>query len=90
MSETNPKVVERLAEDYQRQQALFSAQPAIVQRFLEGQAQIIADALVSKTSQIRFALPDRVVTQIIQVGQNRTITIPEAQRQRFRRQPRHT
>jgi len=73
--------VPHLTQEYETQKTLFENQPAIVQRFLEGQAQIIADALVSKTSQIRFALPDRVVTQIIQVGQNGTITIPEAQRQ---------
>ena len=73
--------VPHLTQEYETQKALFENQPAIVQRFLEGQAQIIADALVSKTSQIRFALPDRVVTQIIQVGQNGAITIPEAQRQ---------
>jgi len=74
-------IVPHLTQEYETQKALFENQPAIVQRFLEGQAQIIADALISKTSQIRFALPDRVVTQIIQVGQNGTITIPEAQRQ---------
>jgi len=74
-------MIPHLIKEYEQQKVLFESQPAIVQRFLEGQAQIIADALVSKTSQIRFALPDRVVTQIIQVGQNGTITIPEAQRQ---------
>jgi len=45
MSETNPKqtfLSERLTEEYERQQALFSAQPAIVQRFLEAQAKQIA------------------------------------------------
>lgn len=61
-------MVPHLTQEYEQQKALFETQPAIVQRFLEGQAQIIADALVSKTSQIRFALPDRVVTQIIQIG----------------------
>jgi hypothetical protein len=73
--------VPQLTQEYEAQKALFENQSAIVQRFLEGQAQVIADALISKTSQVRFALPDRVVMQIIQVGQNGTITIPEAQRQ---------
>jgi hypothetical protein len=73
--------VPHLTQEYEVQKALFENQPAIVQRFLESQAQVIADALISKTSQVRFSLPDRVVTQIIQVGQNGTITIPEAQRQ---------
>lgn len=70
--------VPHLTQEYEYQKTLFENQPAIVQRFLEGQAQFIADALISKTSQARFTLPDRVVTQI---GQEGVITIPEAQRQ---------
>jgi hypothetical protein len=73
--------VPQLTQEYEYQQALFANQPAIVQRFLEGQAQSIADALISRTSQARFTLPDRVVTQIAQIGQEGMITIPEAQRQ---------
>jgi len=74
-------IVSHLKQEYETQKALFENQPVIVQRFLEGQAQSIADALMSKTSQARFALPDHVVMQITQVGRNGTITIPEAQRQ---------
>jgi hypothetical protein len=70
--------VNHLQQEYKNQKALFENQPAIVQHFLEGQAQVIADALVSKTSQVRFTLPDRVATQI---GQDEVIAIPEAQRQ---------
>jgi len=70
-----------LTQEYERQKTLFESQPVIVQRFLESQAQAIADALISKTSQVRFALPDRVVTKVTQIGQNGTITIPAAQRQ---------
>jgi len=73
--------VHHLKQEYETQKALFENQPAIVQRFLESQAQVIADALISKTSQVRFTLPDRVVTQLTQIGQDGTITIPEAQRQ---------
>jgi hypothetical protein len=73
--------VNHLQKEYEAQKILFESQPVIIQRFLEGQAQVIADALISKTSQARFTLPDRVVTQITQIGQNGTITIPEAQRQ---------
>lgn len=74
-------MVPHLTQEYEHQKTLFENQSAIVQRFLEGQAQTIADALISKTSQVRFILPDRVVTQITQVGRNGTITIPESQRQ---------
>ena len=73
--------VHHLQQEYEIQKVLFENQPAIVQRFLESQAQVIADALISKTSQVRFTLPDRVVTKITQIGQDGTITIPEAQRQ---------
>jgi hypothetical protein len=37
--------------------------------------------LISKTSQVRFSLPDRVVARITQINQDGAIAIPEAQRQ---------
>ncbi len=73
--------VPHLTQEYEAQKALFESQTVIVQRFLEGQVQVIADALISKTSQVRFALPDRVATQIIRSGQDGTVVVPEAQRQ---------
>jgi hypothetical protein len=74
-------MVPHLIKEYEQQKALFESQPAIVQRFLESQAQIIAGALISKTSQARFSLPDRVVTHISKNGGNGAVNIPEAQRQ---------
>ncbi len=50
-----------LRETYGAQQALFEAQPAYLQRFLETQARMLAEALIQGTSQVRFQLPDRVV-----------------------------
>jgi hypothetical protein len=83
MLETNPKfLAERLAEDYQRQQALFSAQPAIVQRYLETQGKQIAQAVVDGDPQIHFSLPDRVVCTIENVDQPALVTIPQGQRAR--------
>ncbi len=83
MLETNPKfLAERLIEDYQRQQALFSAQPAIVQRYLETQGKQIAQAVVDGESQISFSLPDRVVCTIENVDQPALVTIPHNQRAR--------
>jgi len=76
---TNNKVP-HLAQEYEHQKALFENQPTIIQRFLEGQAPVVADALISKTSQVRFILPDRVVTQITRAGQEGTIAVPEMQR----------
>jgi hypothetical protein len=70
--------VHHLQQEYEFQKKLFENQPAIVQRFLESQAQVIANALVTKTSQVRFTLPDRVAAQI---DLNETLAIPEAQRE---------
>ncbi len=74
-------MVPHLRQEYKNHQALFENQPAVIQRFLESQAQIIAEALITKMAQVHFSLPDRVVTPISQVGQAGTITIPEAERQ---------
>src|SRR5215208_5883547 len=83
MLETNPKfLAERLAEDYERQQALFSAQPPIVQRYLETQGKQIAQAVVHGSSQINFSLPDRVVCTLEDVDQPALVTIPQNQRAR--------
>ena len=70
-----------LQQEYENQKTLFDSQPVIIQRFLEGQAQLIAQVLITKMPQVRFSLPDRVVTQLLQAGQAGTITIPEAERQ---------
>src|SRR5512139_3022739 len=83
MLETNPKfLAERLTEDYKRQQALFSAQPAIVQRYLETHGRQIAQAVVDGAAQISFSLPDRVICTIENVEQPALVTIPQNQRNR--------
>lgn len=74
-------IVPQLQQEYETQKKLFESQPAILQHFLEGQAQFIADALIKKTAQTRFALPDRVVTQFSQNGKDSTTIIPESERQ---------
>jgi hypothetical protein len=81
MSETNPKyLLERLVEECDRQQTLFSAQPAIVQRYLETQGKQIAQAVVDGDSQVSFSLPDRVVCTLENVDQPALVTIPQNQR----------
>lgn len=83
MSETNPKFLsERQAEEYERQQALFSAQPAIVQRFLETQGKRIAQAVVDGDTQVNFSLPDRVAYTLEHGDQPALVTIPQNQRTR--------
>jgi hypothetical protein len=81
MSETNPNLLsDRLVEECKRQQALFSAQPAIVQRFLEVQGKQIAEAIVEGDSQVHFSLPDRIVCTLENVDQPALVTIPQNQR----------
>jgi hypothetical protein len=69
-----------LKQEYESQRALFEHQPAILQRFLESQAGFIAEALITKQVQVRFSLPDRVVTQFFPAGRAVTIAIPAQQR----------
>jgi hypothetical protein len=83
MSETNPKqsfLSERLTEEYERQQALFSAQTGIVQRFLEAQGKQIAEGIVEGALQLRFSLPDRVVMSPENLEHPAVVTIPQKQR----------
>ena len=81
MPETNTKFLsDGLSEEYERQQTLFEAQPAILQRFLEAQGKQIAEALMDGASQVRFSLPDRVVCTLEQLQQPALVTIPQNQR----------
>ena len=75
-----PMPASHLRQEYEQSRALFEIQPAIIQHFVESQARSIADALVSRAFQVQFSLPDRVVMSVKQVGQNATVTIPDAQR----------
>ena len=74
-------VVPQLQHEFESQKQLFECQPVIVQRFMEGQAQFIADGLISKKSRVQFSLPDRVSVKLSHVNEIGTIMIPEAQRQ---------
>lgn len=58
-----PHAVDPLRGEYAGWQALFEAQPGLVQRFIEAQGRVVAEALTRKeaSSQLRFTLPDRVV-----------------------------
>jgi hypothetical protein len=76
---TNP--VSYLRDELERQKALFDAQPAIVQRFLEAQAQRLADASLGDASQVRFTLPDRVVGKVPQNGEMAQMLIPAGMRE---------
>jgi len=83
MSQTNLNqsfLSERLTEEYKFQHALFLAQPAIIQRFLEAQGKHIAEALVEGKPQVRFSLPDRVSFPLEKGQSPALVTIPQSQR----------
>jgi hypothetical protein len=69
----------QLRQDYDAQQALFNAQSTLVQRFLQLQAQHIAEALLQRSSPIRFTLPDQVVNPAN--GSQPLIVLPEQRSQ---------
>src|SRR5664279_3555558 len=68
--------VSQLRDEFGEKQALFNTQPAIIQRFIEAQARQIADALTEHRPQARFTLPDRIVTEMPQIDQPATISVP--------------
>jgi hypothetical protein len=71
----------RLREEFSQKQALFSAQPVIVQRFIEAQARQVAEALIERHPQVKFTLPDRVVAEVPQMDQPAMITVPAGARE---------
>src|SRR5512145_1506961 len=69
-----------LQQEYEHQKQLFESQPVIVQRFLEGQAQFVADALITKKSHVQFSFPDHVTAKPSRANKVQMFTIPAAQR----------
>lgn len=74
----NPVV--HLRNEYERQQALFLAQPIIVQRFIESQALRLADAVANNARQVRFTLPDQVTAKVPYSGEMAAMLVPAQMR----------
>ena len=74
----NPVV--HLRNEYERQQALFLAQPIIVQRFIESQAQHLAEAVTNNARQARFTLPDQVTAKVPYSGEMAAMLVPAQMR----------
>lgn len=72
-----------LKQECDQHQALFAAQPPIIQRFLEAQARQLAEAITQGLSQTRFTLPDRVVLEATGAGAGTLATIPPDTREQF-------
>jgi hypothetical protein len=79
ISIANPVV--HLRDGYERQQALFHAQPTIIQRFFESQAQRLAEAVTNNARQVRFTLPDRVTAKVPQSGEMAEMLVPAQMRE---------
>ncbi len=80
MTETSSPT-SHLRIEFQEKQAVFNAQTAIVQRFIEAQARNIADALIEHRPQARFTLPDRIVSEIPKIDQPASMTVPPESRE---------
>ncbi len=65
-----------LQQEYETRRTLFQAQPPMVQRFLEGQARQLAEAVVQHLPQARFTLPDKVVIEVPADGEGRPVSVP--------------
>lgn len=94
INNSTPNPVSYLREEYQRQKALFAAQPIIVQRFIEAQAQRLAEAVTNNAHQVGFTLPDRVVDKTPQMGEMAAMLVPTEVREQtvggwFRRFQKH-
>jgi len=81
MKEAAP--ADHLREEFERLQGLFSAQPGIVQRYLEAQGAQVANALLQPPGRVRFALPDRVVIQIPHIEQAAPVAVPSKSREQI-------
>ena len=67
----------QLRLDFEAQQELLNAQSTLVQRFLQLQAQQVAEALFQRSSPIRFTLPDQVVDP---ENRSQPLIVPSEQR----------
>jgi hypothetical protein len=89
--------VSYLRVELERQQTFFNAQPTLIQRFIEAQAQRLAEALINDARQVRFTLPDRVVGKTPHSGEMAAMLVPGEVREQtvggwrmfFERQPLH-
>jgi hypothetical protein len=68
-----------LKKELEEKEALFAAQPRMVQHFLQAQATQLAEAAVDKPPQVRFSLPDQVVVPSAK-GDRPSAPIPPGQR----------
>ena len=61
MSQNPASSTSLLRQEFDQAAELLRAQPPLTQRFVEAQARHLADAIVQRTPQVRFTLPDQVI-----------------------------
>lgn len=81
MSKDFSTTASEFTREFAQKRALFEAQPAILQRFFEAQAATLAQALTSHMPQVKFSLPDRVVTEISTGGQPAPLAVAPKERE---------
>ncbi len=75
-------VVSQLCQEFLGYQELLQLQPPLVQRFLETQASSMAEAVVQGLPQVRFSLPDRVISSK-QEGERKAAPVPSDAREQI-------
>ena len=63
--------------------ALMRAQPAMLQRYLDVQARLLAEAMVENQEQVHFSMPDRIVCTADPSGDNRPVSVPPREREQI-------
>lgn len=67
-------------QEYQTCKAFFKNQPVIIQRFLEAQAGLLAEAMTTTIYELHFSLPDQILAQPRQIGELVPMSIPDEDR----------
>lgn len=74
---------ETLRDELKAGEALFNAQPKLVQRFLVGQVQALSEAVEQRLPQVRFSLPEQVVIRPGEAGGGTLAAVPPEEREQM-------
>jgi len=74
---------ETLRDELRAGEALFNAQPKIIQRFLEAQVNALSEAVEQRMPQVRFSLPEQVVAGLPERGAGALVPVPAEYREQM-------
>jgi hypothetical protein len=77
------RLINHLRAEYESQQELFNLQPALIQRFLQSQAGLVAEGLTQNYSLVRFTLPSQVLIPDPAMGEARLRVVPADSREQL-------